>query len=161
LWASCRNLENSGAINRFLFEAEDIAKQAELGVGNYAPEEENKSSVQSVADDVVLGDELWIDGDIQGQLDSMLRRWGVPEGFANYYAIDNEGTLEQIINYAQLTQEEADELRDDYSDPDVIGVASADKGIVIIFANKVFLQKRLCKILAHETSHIAYKELRA
>ena len=108
---------------------------------------------------VSAGDEITSVDEANRIVADLPRRWNIKEGFATFYAIDSEETLERFIKDMSLTEEEAEVLREDYYDEDVVGDGSADKDLVIIFTGKVSSKKALENVVAHEIFHVAYKYL--
>lgn len=100
LWASYRNLENSGTINRFLFEAEDVAIQSKLKVGNYSPIEETQ---EDAAEDLFREDDIesansQFNDELNKQINEnqSISEENVSDGGASYREVDDEQQIEWL-----------------------------------------------------------------
>ena len=92
-------------------------------------------------------------------VEDLPRQWNIPKDFATYHALGSKTALEDFISRASLSKEDADVLRENYYDDDVLGCGSPDKDMVILFTEKFKSKKVLANIAAHETFHVAYKYL--
>lgn len=92
-------------------------------------------------------------------VEDLPRQWNIPKDFATYHALGSKTALEDFISRASLSKEDADVLRENYYDDDVLGCGSPDRDMVILFTEKFKSKKVLANIAAHETFHVAYKYL--
>lgn len=108
-------------------------------------------------------DNLYRDDDEIAQSNEKVRtfkeRYNIREEVADIRPIDREEALERAIIEQGLNEDEAEELREKFDNPESIAVANPSKGFVYVFTHRIKDQNEVDLSTLHELVHIAYAQL--
>ncbi len=146
LWRSYENMAEPGRYRGVIEQAADIAKQYELGVGNYA---NGSSGQQHVADEVLLLEEQ----SLSDAIDDFTSKYNS----APIEIIHNDISVDELMNLFNVDEGEAREMQEDIQSGDAAGGYSSKFKKIIIFADTISGEYEAT--LFHENIHAVLDDM--
>lgn len=146
LWRSYENMAEPGRYRGVIEQAADIAKQYELGVGNYA---NGSSGQQHVADEVLLREEQ----SLSDAIDDFTSKYNS----APIEIIHNDISVDELMNLFNVDEGEAREMQEDIQSGDAAGGYSSKFKKIIIFADTISGEYEAT--LFHENIHAVLDDM--
>lgn len=146
LWRSYENMAEPGRYRGVIEQAADIAKQYELGVGNYA---NGSFGQQHVADEVLLLEEQ----SLSDAIDDFTSKYNS----APIEIIHNDISVDELMNLFNVDEGEAREMQEDIQSGDAAGGYSSKFKKIIIFADTISGEYEAT--LFHENIHAVLDDM--